>query len=633
MRALLPTLLLAVPAAATTLQGPLTANTTWSPAGNPYVLTGDVTVPPGITLTIAAGTHVIAGTSDALMANFSTSRIELAVKGTLIVAGTAASPVTFTSSGAGAGQWFGVRITEGSGSRIEHAKIDEAFYGLTSYAGGTFTDVDISDCSYSCVWLADVAATLTRIHGARCGDAGLEVFDANVNLSHSSFVESGHGADFRGSGVLDHLTFARNSSRGMWLEHRGDLTIKNSIFAANGYTGVSRSSDSTGVLRFLNNDSWNTGSPTHNISPGVGTNGNISVDPQFMSATDLRLQPTSPCRGAGTDGSDLGAFPAPAIIMPPPQVTARLELTPAMVSLAPGGVTTFVAKPLDASGNPTADQATFSVANPAAGSITAAGVFTAGSTAGAWSNAVVATVGNVTATAHVTVLASGGLSQLIVTPGSATVSAGNTLAFTAYGKDPAGASVAVAPTWLVMKGGGTVNGSGVFTASTTPGTYLETVQVLAGGLSATATVVVVPGPVVSVLVDPVTPLIQPGQRLQYAARVLDAHGNPVSTPISWSVDPGIGSIDVAGVFTAGTREGDFPDAVSATARGITGTASITIARADLPRAPPGMQKWKTESRGCGCGAVGDAAALWLAALFFAAGARRKYIRRREAALR
>ena len=63
-------LLLAVPAAATTLQGPLTANTTWSPAGNPYVLTGDVTVPPGITLTIAAGTNVVAGTSDALMTNF-----------------------------------------------------------------------------------------------------------------------------------------------------------------------------------------------------------------------------------------------------------------------------------------------------------------------------------------------------------------------------------------------------------------------------------------------------------------------------------------------------------------------------------------------------------------------------------
>jgi hypothetical protein len=137
--------------------------------------------------------------------------------------------------------------------------------------------------------------------------------------------------------------------------------------------------------------------------------------------------------------------------------------------------------------------------------------------------------------------------------------------------------------------------------------------VLANGLSATATIVVAAGPVVKVLVEPVTPLVEPRQRLQFSARALDAHGNDVNTAITWAVDPSIGSIDVAGLFTAGSREGDFPDAITATVRGITGYASVTVARAGLPKQQnDGMTKYRTESAGCSCGQTGGA--LWLVAV-------------------
>jgi parallel beta-helix repeat protein len=50
--------------------------------------------------------------------------------------------------------------------------------------------------------------------------------------------------------------------------------------------------------------------------PGVG---NINVDPQFVNAAlrDYRLAPTSPCRGAGRDGADMGAqFPVGSRMAP-----------------------------------------------------------------------------------------------------------------------------------------------------------------------------------------------------------------------------------------------------------------------------------------------------------------------------
>ncbi len=50
--------------AQTTVSGPLAGNQTWTPAGNPYLLTGDVTIPSGVTLTIEAGVNVLVADTD-----------------------------------------------------------------------------------------------------------------------------------------------------------------------------------------------------------------------------------------------------------------------------------------------------------------------------------------------------------------------------------------------------------------------------------------------------------------------------------------------------------------------------------------------------------------------------------------
>jgi hypothetical protein len=99
---------LAQPAAATNVSGLITASTTWTQANSPYVMTGNVTVVSGVTLTIEPGV-VVQGNA---------SSRTLFVSGSLVAQGEAGDPITFTStSDTAPGQWTGLLITRQCGSR------------------------------------------------------------------------------------------------------------------------------------------------------------------------------------------------------------------------------------------------------------------------------------------------------------------------------------------------------------------------------------------------------------------------------------------------------------------------------------------------------------------------------------
>ena len=73
--------------AQTNVSGAISSNTTWSLANSPYIITGSVLVPNGITLTIEAGTVI----------NFSND-YKILVKGNLISSGTSSSLITFNGN-------------------------------------------------------------------------------------------------------------------------------------------------------------------------------------------------------------------------------------------------------------------------------------------------------------------------------------------------------------------------------------------------------------------------------------------------------------------------------------------------------------------------------------------------------
>src|ERR1019366_10083693 len=126
------------------------------------------------------------------------------------------------------------------------------------------------------------------------------------------------------------------------------------------------------------------------------------------------------------------------------------------------------------------------------------------------------TSGALAGTATVVVTA-GSLASVTVTPSAATVAINGAQQFVAVGKDLNGNTVPIVAAWSVVAGGGAVDGAGLFTAGTTPGTFANNVKATSGALSGTATVVVIAGPLSSITVPPNQVTLAIGGAQQFTA--------------------------------------------------------------------------------------------------------------------
>ena len=185
-------------------------------------------------------------------------------------------------------------------------------------------------------------------------------------------------------------------------------------------------------------------------------------------------------------------------------------------TVAVGGIRQFRARGRDANGSFVGINPTWSVA-AAGGTVNATGAFTAGAVIGTFANTITATVGSVRGRATVTVIAGPAVTGAI-TPNPATLAIGATQQFTAVFRDVGGNVVPSSPNWFVAQGGGTINTTGLFTAGTVGGTFTNTVTVTnAFGITATATVIVTPGGLASVMVTPNPAVLAIGATQQFVA--------------------------------------------------------------------------------------------------------------------
>jgi hypothetical protein len=99
-----------------TTSGALTENECWC---NTQTLTGDVTVPSGVTLTISPGTNVYVPADKRIL-----------IQGILIANGTSGNPITFQKSGSG--RWYGIEVNNGT-LDLDYTTVKESYYGVTVY--------------------------------------------------------------------------------------------------------------------------------------------------------------------------------------------------------------------------------------------------------------------------------------------------------------------------------------------------------------------------------------------------------------------------------------------------------------------------------------------------------------------
>ncbi|MCL7489845.1 MAG: right-handed parallel beta-helix repeat-containing protein, partial [Desulfobulbaceae bacterium] len=128
-----------------TTTGALTDDETWS---GEVVLTGDVTVPEGMTLTVEPGTTIrFQALADDQSAGADASRAELVVAGSFIAIGTEASPITFTSSSTtpAKGDWGGIRMAGNGTLTLDHTVIEYGLLGIAYNSDNGFSEVRISN--------------------------------------------------------------------------------------------------------------------------------------------------------------------------------------------------------------------------------------------------------------------------------------------------------------------------------------------------------------------------------------------------------------------------------------------------------------------------------------------------------
>lgn len=254
---------------------------------------------------------------------------------------------------------------------------------------------------------------------------------------------------------------------------------------------------------------------------------------------------------------------------PGPVTLESVTVAPASVTVASGASQSFFATAHMSDGATLAATVTWSATG---GSITGAGVYTAGSNPGDYVVVATAQGSTLADTALVTIpaLPPPNLIAIEVTPPSATVASGRAQAFAALGRLSDNSTVAVPVSWTAT--GGTVSGGGVFTAGNAPGAFLVIATEIGGaGLTDTAAVTIILSLVAIEVSPPDTIRIKAYDSTAVSAVGRRSDGSTVPVALTWS--SAAGTVSALGNFVAGLApSGTYP--LVATQQG--GTLADTI---------------------------------------------------------
>jgi Big-like domain-containing protein len=257
---------------------------------------------------------------------------------------------------------------------------------------------------------------------------------------------------------------------------------------------------------------------------------------------------------------------------PPPDSVLSVQLFPDSVALNPSEFVDFTAIGEFPGGGNSAVPVTWEAQG---GAITSDGRYTAGSTSGEY--LVIGRGRNGKSdTSKVTIKQQAKapvLTSIAITPSSAALLPGDTQAFSATGVMSDGSTAGVTVTWAST--GGTIDGTGLYTAPSTAGSYLVVATQQGGSLADTAQVnVSVPPPTLTgVSLTPATAALEFGQTRQFSVLGLLSDGTTTTIAVTWTASGG--TVNSTGLYTAGSTAGTFR-LIAKSANGLADTSSITV---------------------------------------------------------
>ena len=208
----------------TTVSTDITANTTWTKAAGPYLITNPLDVRPGVTLTIEPGVEVLFAAG-----------AQLVVVGQLDAIGTVAEPILFTSAALtpAANDWNGIYVFDAAGAEANLQFATVEYAGTAINARSTLTLAD-SILRNNTTGLYGDASTRTEVDRTVFSNNQRGLSWARHNVRDSLFVNNDYGiyegiqTDVSGS-VFRANTVGLNGAR--------DLIVRNSKIESN-TTGV-----------------------------------------------------------------------------------------------------------------------------------------------------------------------------------------------------------------------------------------------------------------------------------------------------------------------------------------------------------------------------------------------------------
>jgi hypothetical protein len=310
----------------TIINGGTLINQTWTPAGNNYVILGDVTVPVGSTLTIQPGTIVRLGPGDMQGGGLDTMKVEMVVNGSLVAVGTAGQNIVFTADNGVSGSWYGIELKAGGLATISYLDVAKAQVGLESSAMAQDLQLSLSSFHDGVAGLqidagapnvSQIAAFGNSTNGIVVTGVGISPkfdrclvysnlvdglnsgFNGPVVTNSVFYGNGGSGIDHTAGGLIavTNCTLRMNVGSGIraGASFTANASVVNCIVTENG-SGVRKDS---GTVTVTYSDVWNNTTNYIGVAAGAGC---ISQNPQYVNAAagDLHLQSASVCIDTGT---------------------------------------------------------------------------------------------------------------------------------------------------------------------------------------------------------------------------------------------------------------------------------------------------------------------------------------------
>jgi len=225
----------------TNVSGYINANTTWTLAGSPYIIMGDVIVVPNVHLTIEPGVVV----------KFANGA-DLIIDGALIARGNSTHPITFTSNATipKVGDWGSIRFRETTIDEaciIDWATIEYASAGVSAFRSSPRIKNSVIQKNTIGVESRSRSFDPIRIYNSTILNNNYGIYNyGEVTVSNSLILSNIYGISIH------------------WSSLEADLTVSESTISKNQY-GIKALAANVGTIKVL---SSNVSNNNHGINGG-----------------------------------------------------------------------------------------------------------------------------------------------------------------------------------------------------------------------------------------------------------------------------------------------------------------------------------------------------------------------------